>query len=598
MPDKEQLKIRLKNLTDLLIREQNEKGFWTGRLSSSALSTAVAIVAIRLSKTDHSEEKVAAGLKWLIDHVNSDGGFGDTPESQSNVSTSLLCYAALSLSKQDLEPGNTVIKGIEKYLLSQHISLDSENIISSVLKFYGKDLTFSVPILSMLVICDVIDEDACRRIPQLPFELVLLPSSWYSFFNLGVVSYALPALIAMGIFIFKKRKRHNPLLGLIRKNAVGPALNKLTGIVPESGGFLEATPLTAFVSMCLISAGYSNHRVVEKGIGFLNHQQREDGSWPIDTDLSTWVTTLSVKALGGNEISFREEFRAEQLKKHILSVQYKEKHPFNDAEPGGWGWTDFSGSVPDVDDTCGAILALLQLYKGTGEEDLSIINGCKWLLTRQNNDGGFPTFCKGWGRLPFDSSCSDLTGHAFLALINTIEKLDDKLAPELKDRFLGSALKGLYFLKKEQRADGSWLPLWFGNQSAREKTNPVYGTAKVSVYLSDCLHFKCLNDRTRAEIQNLLSDARQFLIRQQNEDGSWGGALGIKGSVEETSLAICALSGTDEASCLRGFHWLEETYKKEGLPSSPIGLYFAALWYDERLYPLIYYIEALRRFLQ
>jgi hypothetical protein len=27
-------------------------------------------------------------------------------------------------------------------------------------------------------------------------------------------------------------------------------------------------------------------------------------------------------------------------------------------------------------------------------------------------------------------------------------------------------------------------------------------------------------------------------------------------------------------------------------------LYFAALWYDENMYPLVYYIEALRRYLE
>ncbi len=350
--------------------------------------------------------------------------------------------------------------------------------------------------------------------------------------------------------------------------------------------------------MCLISSGYENNIVVEKGLNFLINQQREDGSWPIDTDLSTWVTTLSVKALGKSIQSFLKESEIYKLTNHLLSIQYKERHPFNNSLPGGWGWTNYSGSVPDVDDTCGAILALLELYHEEDEETEALINGCKWLLAQQNNDGGFPTFCRGWGRLPFDSSCSDLTGHAFYALMTTIEKLENKLPDKLRNKFTKSALRGLEFLKKEQKADGSWLPLWFGNQLTDDKTNPVYGTAKVSVYLSDCLNYKCLNDKTRSEIQNLLNNARNWLLNQQNKDGSWGGALGTKGSLEETSLSICALSKTNEESCLKGFQWLDKKFNKDGLPSSPIGLYFAALWYDEKLYPLIYYTEALRRFLE
>lgn len=413
-------------LADLLINELNIEGFWTGRLSSSALSTSVAIVALKTKGLFEYQIKITSGLNWLYKHINNDGGIGDTPESQSNVSASLLSYAAISFCDKESQKGKETLKGLKKYLLSQNISIAPQSITSSILKFYGKDYTFSVPILSMMVICGVLDKKSCETIPQLPFELVLLPSSWYSFFNLRVVSYALPALIAMGIFIFRQRKHSNPVMAFIRNKAIDPSLKKLTRIVPSSGGFLEATPLTAFVSMCLISSGFGNDFAVEKGLNFLTGQQREDGSWPIDTDLSTWVTTLSVKALGKRIKSFLKEDKINRLTYHLLSIQYKEKHPFNNSLPGGWGWTNYSGSVPDVDDTCGAILALLELYDEDDEQTEAVINGCKWLLAQQNNDGGFPTFCRGWGRLPFDSSCSDLTGHAFYALMSMWKNLTIK----------------------------------------------------------------------------------------------------------------------------------------------------------------------------
>ena len=67
-------------------------------------------------------------------------------------------------------------------------------------------------------------------------------------------------------------------------------------MLPESGGFLEAIPLTAFVALSLINSGFADTEVVKKGIQFLKRTQRLDGGWPIDVDLSTWVTSLSVKA--------------------------------------------------------------------------------------------------------------------------------------------------------------------------------------------------------------------------------------------------------------------------------------------------------------
>ena len=596
--EQENLENQYNNLVGLLKSERNDAGFWSGRLSSSALGTAVAVVALKINGDISDNNLIINGFDWLLDHIYTDGGFGDTPESKSNVSTSLLCYAAISYCGEGSEHSKKALLSIDNFLALQNIDLTKGDVTSSVLKFYGNDFTFSVPILSMLIICGVLDEKASTKIPQLPFEFTLFPATWYSLFNLRVVSYAIPALIGVGIFIFKTRKRHNPIMSWIRNRSIKPALQKLEKIVPESGGFLEAIPLTAFVAMCLISSGFGNNPVAAKGLTFLRNQQRSDGSWPIDTDLSTWVTTSSVKAIGSQ---MSNEFSTEEihtLVTHLETIQYKEVHPFNLAQPGGWGWTNFSGSVPDVDDTSGAILALLELYSSDIAETEAIINGCQWLTTLQNKDGGFPTFCKGWGRLPFDSSSADLTGHALVALTKSLDILGDKMTNDLQNSIRLCIARSFGFLWKVQNDNGSWYPLWFGNQFTSDQKNPVYGTAKVAIYLKDSLLYNSLDDNMIKNIGRMLSNAQDYLLKQQNEDGSWGGEIGIRGTIEESSLAISALIGKDQGAILKGFEWLENEYNNNGLRSNPIGLYFAMLWYDEKLYPLIYYIEALRRYLK
>jgi len=93
-------------------------------------------------------------------------------------------------------------------------------------------------------------------------------------------------------------------------------------------------------------------------------------------------------------------------------------HPYTNADPGGWAWTDLPGGVPDADDTPGAMLALLR--GGTAEWaeiGESIEAGSGWLLSLQNRDGGWPTFCRGWGTLPFDRSSQDITAHVLRALM-------------------------------------------------------------------------------------------------------------------------------------------------------------------------------------
>ena len=154
------------------------------------------------------------------------------------------------------------------------------------------------------------------------------------------------------------------------------------------------------------------------------------------------------------------------------------------------------------------------------------------------------------------------------------------------------------FLWKAQNDNGSWYPLWFGNQLTSDQKNPVYGTAKVTIYLKDSLLCGSLDDQMKNNIGRMVTNAQNFLLKQQNENGSWGGELNVPGTIEESSLAISALIGKDQDVILNGFKWLENEFNNAGLRSSPIGLYFAMLWYDEKLYPLIYYVEALRRYLK
>lgn len=585
---------RYNELTALLISKRNSEGFWTGRLSNSALSTSVAIVALKLSGNRDDRNRVEDGFMWLCRNINSDGGYGDTPESVSNLSTTLLCYSAIHFC-QDGDSGKHVLAEMDKWLAGNGISIDSPGVVRSILDVYGSDYTFSVPILSMLTLCGVIPASSLDSIPRLPFELTLLPASFYRFLNLRVVSYALPALIGVGIYHHRTRRKGFPGIRQIREKLIKPAIKKLDGLLPESGGFLEAIPLTGFVAMCLIECGETENRTVLKGLDFLRNQQRDEGGWPIDTDLSTWVTTLSIKAMGEDINMFLKQKEIDTLRDHLLKLQYTTRHPFNGASPGGWGWTSYSGSVPDADDTPGAILALLLLLSGKDAEISAIENGCRWLTGLQNKDGGFPTFCRGWGKLPFDRSCADLTGHALLALLKSVEMLHDKMDKKLLADIDRTISKATFYLEKHQSDDGSWLPLWFGNQLTDDKTNPVYGTAKVCIYLSGIPGFERPGEEYKVRIQKMMAKARAYLLRQQNNDGSWGGKKGTRGSVEETSLAISALAGIYTGECARGINWL---MSRDQIAAAPIGLYFAMLWYDEELYPLIYSVEAVGRFLK
>jgi squalene-hopene/tetraprenyl-beta-curcumene cyclase len=89
-----------------------------------------------------------------------------------------------------------------------------------------------------------------------------------------------------------------------------------------------------------------------------------------------------------------------------------------------------------------------------------------------------------------------------------------------------------------------------------------------------------------------------WLIANQNEDGGWGGSRGIASSNEETALAVeILLSIKPETDAgLRGLEWLMARIEADTFTeTTPIGFYFAKLWYFERLYPLSFMVGAMRQ---
>lgn len=563
-------------LSDLMA-QRLPGGWWEGELSTSALSTAVACSALALCGRPGLVER---GMAWLAGNQNADGGWGDTPQSKSNLSTTLLAFAAFRITGAQEQFSETL--RLARDWIVARAGASPSDWAEAVRASYGKDRTFSVPILATCALARLVP---WTEVPSLPFELACLPQSWYRLASLPVVSYALPALIAMGQWVHARRPTWLLPLRWLRDACRGPSLRVLATLQPANGGFLEATPLTAFVAMALASSGNAGHAVARKGCDFLEASVRPDGSWPIDTNLATWVTTLAVNALAaGGSLDALGDIAP--VRDWLLGQQYRKRHPFTGAEPGGWAWTPLPGGVPDADDTPGALIALANLGTPPGEW---LRAGVGWLGGLQNRDGGMPTFCRGWGSLPFDRSGTDLTAHALRAIAPLRDRADADpglaaVAAEVRILFDG----GLDYLSKSQRLDGSWLPLWFGHEDAPEMANPVFGTARVLMAYRD-LGLGGLNEARKGVA---------YLAGAQNTDGSWSGFPGLPGQVEETALVLDVFVGlgVEPARTRLGMDWLAgAVLEGRHLVPSPIGFYFARLWYSERLYPIIFSVAALGR---
>ena len=642
--DSARLKAALEKATAALLAERNARGFWEGELSSSALSTATAITATALalkhginlqSSILNPQSTIATGLKWLAENQNADGGWGDTTKSLSNISTTTLCWAAFGAAGADEKFSETVRRAhdwlarasvppasrrVEASELASAAStstsrpggtpgaLSADALARAIIARYGKDRTFSVPILTMCALAGRLGEGraAWEHVIPLPFELAAFPHQLFAALRLPVVSYALPALIAIGQARHVHAPSRNPIARMIRNATREKTLRKLSEIQPTNGGFLEATPLTSFVTMSLAASGQPNHVVTQRGLEFLLKSQRADGSWPIDTNLATWCSTLAIDALPQSAIR-----NPQSAIEWLLAQQYRAEHPYTHAAPGGWAWTDLPGGVPDADDTAGALLALSKTRsreRGMRNEEVTRAAemAVRWLLDLQNRDGGIPTFCRGWGALPFDQSSADITAHA----IRAWRAWSDQFAAPLQKRMADAERKAVRFLLNAQRDDGAWAPLWFGNEHTEGELNLVYGTARVLAALVQ-------PEPEWGELSAVIRGSN-WLLDAQNADGGWGRGSDGASSTEETALALESLTAVARAelsalpasfqsaglkqlttklppALARGAEWLVSRVESDAWREpSPIGFYFAKLWYFERLYPMIFTVAALR----
>lgn len=658
-----------------LLGERTVAGHWVGAPSSSPLATAAAISALVVAGNDAALEDLLSGnttertrmqdmlqggiselvvesLHWLAERQNADGGWGDTANGRSNIAATLLVQSAFRLTGVPAKFEGLTDRADEY--------LEAQGGVAAFKKRYGRDKSLSAPILATAAVSGLL---AWRQVPALPFEYLALPQKSYSHLQLPVVSYALPILAAVGRLKFHHDPPRNPITRLLRMAARKRSLALLERMQPESGGFLESTPLTSFVVLSLSNIGLGQHRVVRRGVEFLLASVRSDASWPIVSNLATWNTTLAMSALSdsapahaqpsdaaardtvavasawtdtthdsnpslaamnGQHSRVENEPLDENCLDWLLDGQSAETDVYTGAEPGGWAWTDLPGGVPEAVDTANALLALARWrnrypHLKSHRLQLAARRGAQWMLELQNRDGGWPTFSHGWSQLTFDGSACDVTALVIRALAAWEEAwhADEhtaNLPADLGERITAAIAQGWHFLEEEQHNDGSFVPLWFGNQHHPDGHNLVYGTAQV---LIACRELGRLDG-------DLAQRAARWLLGVQHGNGGWGpprsspatslsnvyrsnssraeDALASFCSIEETSLAVEALLPLVESNQLHaravknGLKWLVEAVEQGRLRQpSPIGFYFAKLWYEERLYPLVFAASALRQ---
>nr|WP_233096586.1 prenyltransferase/squalene oxidase repeat-containing protein [Fictibacillus halophilus] len=179
-----------------------------------------------------------------------------------------------------------------------------------------------------------------------------------------------------------------------------------------------------------------------------------------------------------------------------------------DATPGGWGFSIGNTQHPDLDDTQVALRTMAQYSRTHSSYYSSYEKGLAWLVSMQNDDGGWAAFEKNTNRYLIGS----------LPIKHAKDALIDPSTPDITGRtleFLGNyhglnqeyltIKKGVNWLRANQEVNGSWYGRW--------GVCYIYGTWAAVTGLMAC----GVHPRDK-EIQK----AKYWLLSIQNQDGGWG----------------------------------------------------------------------------
>jgi squalene-hopene/tetraprenyl-beta-curcumene cyclase len=172
--------------------------------------------------------------------------------------------------------------------------------------------------------------------------------------------------------------------------------------------------------------------------------------------------------------------------------------------PGGWAFQYNNPHYPDVDDT--AVVGMLLHRTDPATHANAIERARVWILGMQSRDGGWGAFDinndnEYLNHIPFadhgallDPPTEDVTARC-ISFLAQLEHEQDRPA----------IARGVEYLRRTQRPDGSWFGRW--------GTNYIYGTWSVLC---------ALNAAGVAHDDAMIRRATAWLISKQRADGGWG----------------------------------------------------------------------------
>ncbi|MGG6314337.1 squalene--hopene cyclase [Paenibacillus macerans] len=530
----------IRRLTEELTQRQEPNGTWRFCFENGTTIDACAIILFRTLSADQEglirqlHDRILAAQqpegcwKWFAD------------EDEGNLSATVEAYYALLYSGYS-QPEDEPVQRAKRYILERG------------------GIGQAKSLLTKAILAATGQREWPTSLSLIPIEMLLLPESFpLNFYDFSGYSrvHLVPLLILAernyrartartpdlsGLYLTRgageeplSRENREPLEGIqsalghlvgtprrIRQAAVNKAEQYLLDRIEGDGTLYTYASCTVLMVFALLALGYEpQHPVIQRAVEGLSNLQFTVGNGPGDgggyttiqnSPSPVWDTALLSYAMqeAGVGTEHPAILKAAAYLRDKQHRKYGDWHIHNPGiVPGGWGFSDTNTIVPDVDDTTAALRAIHPLH----DSDLRYLDswnrGLNWVISMQNNDGGWPAFEKntdkemltwlaieGAKSAATDPSEADLTGRA-LEYLGNFAKLGVR-----HDR----VARGADWLLSHQESDGSWYGRW--------GICYIYGTWAA---LTGLIAVGMPSDHPA------IVRSADWLLSIQNADGGWG----------------------------------------------------------------------------
>lgn len=567
-----------------LIGRQSAIGWWYGELETNVTMTAEQMLLYRFLGVDLAPMRDGA-IKHILLNQREDGSWGLYYDAPADLSTTIEAYVALKVLGVD--PQRDEMRRALA-LIHRMGGLANARVFTKI----------------WMALFGVYPWDG---IPSLPPEMIYFPL-WMPF---NIYDFACWARGTVGPLTIVVSKRPVRPLGVDVRDVIVPgteasmhrvpgsgwmwwldkalklydrfirnplrdaAMRKMTQWIVErqeaDGSWGGIQPPWVYSLIALDLMGYApDHPVVRKGFaGFDRFIIEDERGWRLQACMSpVWDTAWALRALALANVP-AEHPAMRGAVRWLLDEQirddapgdWRERSDFRDGN--GWAFEFDNDAYPDIDDTAVVVLALIE----AGEADVvkdGVRRAAAWTRAMRSKNGAWAAFDKDNTRellykMPFadfgaliDPPTEDVTAHVVEMLARLGFALDDD-----------DVKSGVDYLRRTQRADGSWWGRW--------GVNFIYGTWCAISALG-----------MLGAGREMIERGVAWLISKQNSDGGWGETClsyedesfaGVGASTaSQTAWAVNALQIAglgNHPSAQRGLAFLKGTQTPDGTWNEP-----------------------------